>query len=238
MNRSYSRLQSVEEKRNTRSALLFIGLTLVVILVLVFAGVPALTKFVSFVSGLKKNSGQSISNDTTPPAPPRFNLVADFTNQQTATISGNSEPGATVYLTFNGTDQNVVVDKDGNFSFSVQLNDGDNIFSAVAIDSAKNKSHKTQDYKITYDTKTPDLNITSPADGAQFTGSLQRQVTIQGTTESTAQVTINDRIIPVDDNGKFQYTTTLSDGANKFAVKAIDQAGNTSEKDLTLNFSS
>jgi len=238
MARFYSRLQSVEERRNTRSAFLFIGLTIIVILILVFAGVPALTKFVSFVSGFKKGSPQSISNDTTPPAPPKFNTFSDFTNQATATISGTSESGATVDLTFNGTDQNTLVDKDGNFSFNIQLSDGSNTFSAIAIDPAKNKSQKTSDYKIILDTKTPNLTIDNPADGAQFTGSKQRQVTIQGTTESSAQVTINDRIIAVDDNGKFQYTTTLNDGDNKFVVKAIDQAGNTSEKDLTLSFSS
>jgi len=238
MTRFYSRLQSVEERRNTRNAIHFILLTIAIIVLLIFTGVPALTRFVSFVSGLKKGSGQTTSNDTTPPAPPRFNSFSDFTNQQTATVSGNSEPGATVDLTFNGTDQTVGVDKDGNFSFSLQLNDGDNTFSAITIDAAKNKSQKTRDYKITFDTKAPDLAIDSPSDGAQFAGSTQRQATIKGTTESTAQVTINDRIIPVDDNGKFQYTTTLSDGANKFAVKASDQAGNTTEKDLTLNFSS
>jgi hypothetical protein len=47
---------------------------------------------------------------------------------------------------------------------------------------------------------------------------------------------INDRIVSVDDSGTFQYTTTLNDGANTFAVKSTDQAGNTTEKDITLNF--
>jgi len=116
--------------------------------------------------------------------------------------------------------------------------DGDNNFVATAIDTAGNISQKTKEYKIVFDNKNPDLTLDSPADGSSFFGTQQRQVTIQGTTEADSKVTINDRIISVDENGKFQYTTTLNDGENKFTVKTSDQAGNTTEKTLVINFSS
>jgi len=153
-------------------------------------------------------------------------------------LSGSDEAGTTVKLTFNGKDMENVTDKSGKFTFSANLNDGENTFSAVAIDQAGNQSQKTQDYKITFDNKKPDLTISYPSDGSQFFGSNQRQVTIQGNTESNCQVTINDRIIAVDDTGKFQYTGSLNDGENKFNVKSTDQAGNTTEKNLTFTFSS
>lgn len=238
MRKTYSRLASVEEKRNIRSALLFIVLTVGILTSLAFVGVPLLGKFTVFVSELGKSNKPITSTDTTPPAPPRFNTFPDFTNQKTVTISGNSETGATIKITFNGKEQSSLANKDGIFSVSFDLADGNNTFSAVAVDTAGNISQKTAENSIVFDTKAPDLTIDSPSDGSSFFGSKQQQVTIQGTTETGAQVTINDRIIAVDDNGKFQYTASLNDGGNTFVVKSTDQAGNTTEKDLTLNFSS
>jgi len=231
-----SRLQSVEEKRNLRNAVLFIALTIAVISLLIFIGIPALGKLTVFVSDLKNGGRPIAKNDITPPAPPTFNYFKIFTNQPTASISGKSEPGANVKLTFNGTTQETLVNKDGSFSFNLQLQNGDNTFWAVAVDTSGNQSQKTKDYVITYDNKPPSLTVNTPSDGSSFFGSNQRQVTIQGATEAGCQVTINDRIISVDDAGTFQYTTTLNEGANPFVVKSTDQAGNTTEKDITLNF--
>jgi hypothetical protein len=192
----------------------------------------------TFVSGLKKGNTSVSTLDKTPPAPPSFGIYADFTNQSTASISGTAEPGATIKLTFDGSEQDTSVDKDGNFSFkSLNLQSGANTFSAYAIDSAGNISQKTADQQITYNSKPPTLSIDSPADGSSYYGSSQMQVTIQGTTDNGVGITINDRIISVNDSGKFQYSTTLSSGTNQFKVVATDQAGNTTEKDITLNFS-
>jgi len=221
-----------------RSAILFIILTVAFVSFVFFVGIPLLGKFTVFISDLRGGSKAIVKNDTTPPAPPTFNYVPSFTNQQTASVSGSTEPGATVKITFNGTSQEALADKDGVFSFNLQLQNGVNAFSAVSIDQAGNQSLKSQDFQITFDNKPPSLTINSPSDGSSFFGSNQRQVTIQGKTDAGAGVTINDRIISVDDSGNFQYTTTLNDGANPFAVKATDQAGNTTEKDITLNFSS
>lgn len=234
--RNYSRLQSVEEKRNVRSAVFFIFLTIAAIVLLFFYGIPTLGRFAAFVSDLGK-SGKSISvNDHTPPAPPKFDYINNFTNQQSSSLSGVTEAGATVKLIFNGNLQEVLADKDGKFLFNLQLDNGTNTYSAVAVDTAGNVSQKTQGYTITFDNKPPNLAIDSPSDGSQFFGSNQRQVTIKGSTDQNDQVTINDRVVAVDDGGKFQYTTSLNDGDNKFAIKAVDQAGNSTEKNITLNF--
>jgi hypothetical protein len=236
MNYKYSRLQSVEERRNVKKAVLFGFLSIAVLVLLFFAGIPLFGKLAVFVSDLRGTRNAVSKNDTTPPAPPRFNLFSQFTNQQTATITGAAEPGATVKLTFNGSPREVLVDKDGNFNFSLSLSDGDNTFSGVATDPAGNVSQQTKDSKITFDAKPPTLTISSPTDGSSFFGSNQRQVTIQGVTEVGCQVVINDRLISVDDNGNFQYTTTLNEGANAFAVKSTDQAGNATEKSVSFNF--
>lgn len=236
MRRPYSRLQSVEERRNLRSTILFTALTVVALVLLIFVGVPLFGKLTVFLSDLRGGNKVISKNDTTPPAPPKFSYFPAFTNQQNVTVSGTSEPGATVKLIFNGSGQEVIVDKDGNFSFSLALSDGVNTFSATAVDTSGNTSQQSKDYTITFDNKPPALTITSPSDGSSFFGSNQRQVTIQGTTDTNSQVVINERIVSVDDTGAFQYTSTLNDGANTFSVKATDQAGNSTQKDITLNF--
>ncbi len=238
MQRTYSRLASIEEKRNLKKVMIFGGLTLLTIALLFFVGIPILGNFTAFISDLGKASKPIASNDKTPPAPPRFNQIPDFTNQNNITISGSSEAGANIKVIFNSQEKTSLADKDGNFSFSLNLNDGDNSFSGVAIDTAGNTSQKTKEYKITFDNKAPDLTIENPLDGSQFFGPKQKQVTIQGTTNTAANVTINDRIISVDGNGKFQYTITLNEGENKFTIKSTDQAGNITEKNLIFTFSS
>ena len=236
---AYSRLASVEERRNTRNAVLFIALTIALGLGLFFFGVPILGKFTTFVAGLKKTKTvSSVVNDTTPPAPPQFDTFSEFTNKNKVTLTGRAEPGSDVKIIFNGQSQEIQANGvNGTFSFDENLVNGENDFSAIAKDSAGNKSQPTKTYKINFNNKPPSLTINSPSDGSSFFGTNQRQVTINGKTDPNVQVTINDRIVFVEDGGSFQFTTTLSEGQNKFTFKAADQAGNTSEKDITLSFS-
>lgn len=230
------RFANTEERSNQRRAVLYIFLTIAALALLYFLGIPALGKLTAFVSSLKGSNNKITSSDITPPPPPKFRNFPEFTNQQNLTLNGNTEAGATVKLTFDGTPQEVLSDNNGQFSFNVALQDGTNTFAATAVDQSGNQSQKSDDFQITFDKKVPDLEITSPGDGSSFFGSSQRQVTIQGKTEVDAGVTINDRIISVDDLGVFQYTTTLNEGANTFSVKSTDKAGNTTEKNITLNF--
>jgi len=238
MAQRYSRLESVEERRNFRSAVILILLAIAAVVIIVVVGIPTIGKVATMVSGLRSGNTPIVSVDKTPPAPPQFVSFPDFTNQQTASISGTAEPGSAVKLTFDGKEKDTSADKNGNFYYqNLSLQTGDNDFYAFAVDSAGNISQKTADQKITYDNKPPTLSINSPSDGSNFFGSSQMQVTIQGTTDSGVSVTINDRIVSVGDNGNFQYTTSLSSGANAFKIIATDQSGNTTEKDITLNFS-
>lgn len=226
-----------EQKKNTRSAVLYIGLTIAALAILYFLGIPAVGKLASLVSSLRNKNNAITSSDTTPPPPPKFKYFSEYTNQKNVTLSGNTEAGTIVRLTFNGEDQEILSDNNGQFSFALILGNGINSFAAIAMDQAGNQSQKTDDYQITFDNQAPDLSITSPDDNSSYYGSGQRQITVQGETEEGVQVTINDRFITVDEDGKFQYTTTLNEGANTFNIKAKDKAENTTEKSITLNFS-
>ncbi len=234
---AYSRYATLEERRNIRKAFLFVVSTIVLLVLLVTIGIPILAKFAAFVSDLKGGGTQTQKVDTTPPGPPHLNSLPDFTNKKSLSITGTSEPGATVVLSLNDQTQETLAGNDGNFSYTFDLNKGSNTISALSKDSSENKSQKTPTYTVVFNTEAPNLEITSPSDGTSFSGSKQRQVTISGKTSIGSSLTANDRLVKVNDDGTFSYTTTLSEGDNVLNFKATDQAGNTTEKSITLKFS-
>lgn len=226
-----------EDKKNIRSAVIMVVLAILSILFLFFVGIPLIGKFTAYLGDLRKFNKNNVSDDVTPPAPPKFNSFSDFTNKKTFDITGTAEAGATIKLDFDGSEKQNLTDKNGNFTFNVELKADENSFSAIAVDPAGNTSQPTKTYSISFDDKPPELTITKPDDGASFFGITQRQLTIQGKTDPDTQVTINDRFVNVDSEGTFQFTLTMPDGQNTFNIKATDQAGNVTEKSLNVSFS-
>lgn len=237
VNRKYSRLALIEDSKNRKRAVKFTLLTIVLITALIIFGIPAIAKFAGFLGDFKKSSTPAEKNDTTPPAPPFIDSVPESTNSAFIRISGNTESGATVYLTFNDTSQEQVANSSGEFSFDLDLTKGSNLLYAKVKDQAGNEGQASKTYTVTYDTEPPKLEIESPQDGQSFFGSRQRQLIIKGQTESRAKVIINERLVVVDENGSFLFTTTLSEGSNPFNIKTEDEAGNSTEKTLGITFS-
>lgn len=220
-----------------RRAFLFTILTILAILGVLFYGLPSVARFAAFLSDLRKSSLPVDRNDTTPPAPPRLDRLPEATKEPEIEISGVTEEGATVILTLNGKDEEVVADADGKFRFSYSLRKGENQISAKAKDRTGNESQPTAGITVLFDNEAPKLDISAPADGSQFYGDGQRQLAIKGTTEVGITLTINDRIVKVEEDGTFTFATTLADGENSFNLKSADKAGNQTEKTLKVNFS-
>ena len=236
MKRRYSRLVRTEERQSIRRAIFFTFLTIVSIFAFIFLGLPVLAKFAGFLTDLKKSGLPIERNDTTPPAPPRLESLPEYTNEFSVEVKGTTEAGASVILFLNNDEEELVVNKDGEFNFTFKLDKGENTVSVKARDAAGNESQETDVYKIIFDNEPPELEITSPEDGKEFYGSKERQVSINGKTEESASVTINDRIVAVDASGNFTFVTTLSEGENGFTIKTEDKAGNSNEASLTLRF--
>ena len=236
MKRRYSRLARTEERQSIRRAIFFTFLTVVSIFAFIFLGLPVLAKFAGFLTDLKKSGLPIEINDTTPPAPPKLDNLPEYTNEFSVEIKGTTEAGASIILFLNNDEEELVVNKDGEFNFTFKLDKGENTVSVKARDAAGNESQVTDTYKIIFDNEPPELEITSPEDGKEFYGSKERQVAINGKTEESASVTINDRIVAVDVSGNFTFVTTLSEGENGFTIKTEDKAGNSTEASLTLRF--
>ena len=236
MAKKYSRLSRVEEQKNIRSAIKYIILSIAALLAFFFFGLPAIVKFAAFLSDIRQSGEPVIREDTIPPVLPRFNSFPEATNQIKVEISGTTEPGATVILYLNNSEEEILANNEGVFTYAYLLKKGENTISAIAKDSSGNESQESQVYKVTYDNEPPEIEITNPEDGGEYYGSKQRQVVIEGITEENANIKINDRIVVVESDGSFSFATTLSEGENTFTIISEDVAGNSSEETIKLHF--
>ena len=232
----YSRLESVEERRNIKKAYRFAFLSIVIVIILIWFGLPFMAKLSGFFTNLKSNQLPIEKTDNTPPAPPKIDEYSENTNKKVFEITGNVEEGSTVIFNFNSKDNEILADRNGIFSIKLNLVDGENSFFATAKDAAGNESQKTKIYRIVFDNEPPKIIVTSPPDGESFYGSKQQTVTIKGTCEKESSLTINERFVSIDDEGNFSFTFNLSEGENIINFKAVDKAGNESNTSIKLKF--
>lgn len=233
----YSRLASVEEKNNIKNAYKYVFLSILALVVLFVVGIPLVVKLAGFIGDLKKSSSPVEINDITPPAPPQFDQLPEYTKEERLEIKGKSESGATVSITTNNSSSDVIANSSGEFNYVFNLKKGENTISAMATDQSNNKSTSTQSFNVTYDNEEPKIEITNPTDGASYYGNSQRQLSIKGNVDEVVDLTVNGRIVMLKDDNTFSYATTLNEGENKFEVKAIDPSGNETLTSFTINFS-
>lgn len=233
----YSRRSKTEEYKNKKKAILFILLTLVSILLIFFYGLPAVIKFAAFLTDINQSSQPIETNDTTPPPPPRISSLPTATNNKKVDIKGNTEAGAKVTVYLNSEKEDIIADSSGNFSITYEIVKGENYISAKATDSSGNESQKSDIQKIILDTDPPPLEINKPENNAEFYGSRQRQLIIEGVTEENVNLQINQRWVVVEAGGNFTFSTTLQEGENTFNLTAEDSAGNKTEESLKVIYS-
>ncbi len=225
-----------EEKRNTRKAVVLVFLSLIIVVFLATNGLSLITKVINFASSFKKNPQTVNLLDKTPPSPPFLQTIPDATNFSPFEVTGRVEPGNTVVFSFNGREDEIQTDEDGNFSATFELIKGDNTFFAYTKNPAGNKSQDTKNYVLVFDDEIPEIKISEPPDGKSYYGAKQKNVNIKGTTEPDSSITVNDRIATVNDDGSFSLNYSLSNGENNLVIKSVDKAGNEKEINLKLLF--
>lgn len=234
MNR-YSRRRAVEERNSVRKAYWYILISIVLIFLMIFYGIPLLSRFALFTANLRGGTESINFGDTTPPAPPGFDEIPDFTNEESLEVTGRSEEGSVVTIYTNLDQKEILTDKEGKFTFVFELSEGENTFYAIAKDTSGNTSQETGEFIVVFDNTDPELKITGPGKSSFF-GQSERQIVIQGETEKNTSITINDRSVVVDANGKFSFNTSLVDGENIFVIVAEDRAGNQTTEEIKLTF--
>lgn len=237
MSRSFSRLQRLEEKRNLNKAVWLILGTIVLITLTVTIGFNLLTKLFIFMGNLNSTNKPVEKTDFIPPSPPVFFNLFNATNSAVISLKGTAEPGSGVYLTQNSNQSgNVITFDDGIFEFrKIQLSEGTNNFSAVALDSAGNKSQISDQLTIYYSSKAPALTITTPAD-KQIISGKDPNLQIQGSTDADVRLIINERVVIVGSDGKFSYKIVLNQGENQITITAVNDTGNKTQNVLTVTY--
>jgi len=238
MKNKFSLLSKKESKRSLRQAIFFSLLTLALIALVFIYGVPAVIKMAVFFGNIRSSSTPIETKNNIPPSPPVFKSTFDATNSAKLSLNGFAEAGSIVkiFLTGQPADE-VVVDKDGNFSFdNLTLTLGNNGITAIAVDADGNKSSASEKLTIWYNNQPPKLEITQPADNSTITNE-SGIVEIVGQTDSEASVSINEHLVVVDNNGNFKDTFNLVSGDNLLNIVATDKAGNQTVKTLNLNYS-
>ncbi|MDW8760297.1 Ig-like domain-containing protein, partial [Streptococcus suis] len=167
--------------------------------------------------------------DTTAPEAP----VVNAPKEGDTTVTGTTEPGATVTVTFpDGTEVTTTADADGNYTVDVpagvELKEGDKV-TATATDEAGNTSTPAE----TTTTATPD---TTAPEAPVVNAPKEGDTTVTGTTEPGATVTVtfpdgSTVTTTADEDGN--YTVDVPAGVelkegDKVTATATDEAGNTS----------
>ena len=179
----------------------------------------------------------SESQDQVPPQTPVLAAPVSATNSASLPISGVGEAGTQVVLVVNGERlEDVEIDDQGEFKFSVLLTEGENALAVFGVDEAGNESVKTREYNVELDTLAPEIEIESPEDGAEIDLRKNQITTIKGMTEPKAKVFINDRLVYARADGSFSMSFKLEEGENKLRFRVEDQANNVSEKEITVKF--
>lgn len=229
-----SRLGSIEEKRNRRKAVFWSLAGIMIVITVIIWGVPAMGRLAEIINS-SKNNGLADKTDLIAPIPPVITLAYDATNSAVQSVSGLAEPNSTVYLTKDGESVGQIkAGTDGSFEIvGITLNEGNNIFSAVAIDEAGNKSSQAKNVNITYSSKGPELTLDSPVENQHISGNPAK-ITVSGSTSPQTKIMVNDRIIIVNYQGKFNTLYQISDGENLLIITATDTSGNQTKKEIKV----
>jgi bacillopeptidase F len=232
-----SRLKSSLKKRAYHNIVLAVLGVLAIIIILVVFGTKILIGFSLLTErGNGNDAAANVTKTTVYVAPPILNPVVDATNSAQIAVSGKGLADQTIKIYVNGNvvDDTTVQD-DNNFNFaSVHLQSGQNTIKAIALDKDKNKSDYSNELTISMLNKAPELTVNQPQDGQGFDRNAG-PVSILGQTDPGAQVTINDFVAIVDDQGKFSYLYNLKDGDNDLKINATDDAGNKTTKELHIH---
>lgn len=228
-----SRLANKQKKELTKQSVVLLLLSMLIGVIFLVVILPGAIKL--FFEVLDKRTVIEQESQLPPQAP----IVAsppEHTNNSSLELSGYSEPNSLIKVLLNQREYDSVdVDDEGSFKINIELNQGDNYITLFTLGSNELESQRVT-FNVVLDTEVPPIKIGNPEDGQKFETKENQTITIEGETEPKAKVYINNRLVLADSEGLFNYRYYLSDGDNKIEIKAVDEAGNEAETELTVHY--
>lgn len=226
-----SRLNQIEEQKSVRTAIMYAGLTILILVGLLVFGFKLFPRVTNlFVKSSTEETNESINLVT-----PTLQSLAEHTNNQSIIVKGYSQPNSNVKIYHNSSSEVTTADDSGNFSINIDLTKGTNTIYAVTTDDSGNESEKSKTYTIAFSNEVPNLTINKPQNSQTFYGSEQN-ISVEGSTDVGNTVTINDHIAIIDSTGKFNYTLSLNNGENTIKIVSVSEAGNKKETELKVTY--
>lgn len=155
-----------------------------------------------------------------------------MTNEPAIEVEGKASPTTTISLLNNGEEvEEVTVGEDGTFKIPVTLSEGENELQAVNYLNGE-RANESETVTVILDTEAPQLTITSPTNGEKIN---RETVTVEGEVVDSHldYVEVNGQKATVTD-GRYAKRILLEEGSNNIEVKAVDLAGNSESKSITV----
>lgn len=231
-----SRLSRTQAKQTKKQIIIF-GLAIIATLFVFLNFSPAvLTALGSIISG--KNNSFALPASKNVIEAPALDQPFTATGSARIKITGKSPyKGADIELSINGSSIGTsTVRDDGTFVFdSVALDSGDNVIRAK-VQKGENSSDFSDDYIVKlFKNDAPKLDVSFPQDNATLQKGDQ-EITVTGTTDPENNVTVNGFVAIVDGSGNFSYYLKLNEGDNTLTIVAQNPAGNSTTKNLKVNY--
>jgi hypothetical protein len=231
-----SRLEKKAEDEITRKTIFLGLLTVIVFGLLIIFGLPLLIKFSIILGDIKNQKAIETKEKSLPPMAPRIILPFEATNSSQIIINGLAEKNVTVELLKN----DVSIGKEkvndvGEFTFgNVLLDQGESIFTAIAINDKGGSGEPSKELKVIFDNVPPTLTMLNPSEESLKVDSADFDVI--GQSEKGVGVLINGRVAMVDDTGKFKLKLQLNTGKNNVEIIVRDVAGNETKKNISITY--
>jgi len=232
-----SRLDRHKEKE-FKKKMIWLTVALVVILIFLFTtGIKLLTNSSLFVSKIASPQ----ESELTPKSDSFFGTVdldspGVATNSSRLIVTGSLTGYDSVdfYLDGEKITSKVVVTGESFTGDVGPLTPGENQIYVIAKSKKNSKETKKSDsLTVLYMNTPPKLDISEPSDNSKVN---KADLKIAGTSDIGTIVRVGNAPVALDADGKFQTMTRLKDGENKITISSTDQAGNRTEKVLTVFF--
>lgn len=221
-------------QKKSKSGLTYLVLTAIFVLVMFKWGVPFFMNILIGPSDSKSGS-QVQELDTIPPQMPMLSALPEATNSASVSIAGYTEAQVRIAIWRNEElAETSTSDTTGRFSIETRLNDGENRILVKAQDKSGNESQSVTKI-IVLDKIGAELTIDMPAEGTEIFGKSNQNIPVSGKVgEQNVTVSVNGNYARIGSDGRYSQTVRLSEGNNQIVVKAIDKAGNLTEKTVKV----
>ena len=231
-----SRMKRKDQEVMTKKTVTMGFLTIVIFVLTIVFGLPFLVRFSIFLGEAKNQKEGELTEKVLAPLPPRLIIPFEATNSAKIVINGLAEPGVEVELLKNDVPlEKKTVSDQGDFSFeAIDLNDGENLFSARAISEKGGSSELSKPSVVILDQEFPSLTMTNPSEDSLTVD--YSDFDIIGQSEKGVSVLVNGHVAIVDDEGQFKLKVQLNSGQNEIEIKVRDLAGNETKKIVSIKY--